>query len=166
MTETTDTSPNRWPGLNLAQPSGDVPPSASTIDREVRMYVEAREHYEVLKKQEEDAKAVYEEQKTRLWDLLEANGLKTVNHDLGRFTRGMNTRGYVKNEPELIAALEKHGLLSGARTQTWRQKLLNSLAKEGLDGDDVPGLYIDNQKRLTFTPRVRSAAEMDAETED
>lgn len=161
-----EVSPARWPQVDLAKPKEPQPPGTSVIDREIRLYVECREMYELLKKQMEDAKSVYEDQKDRLWDVLEANGLKTVNHDKGRFTRGMNTRGYVKNEKELEEALEKHGLLNGARTLMWRQKLLNSLAKEGLDGDDVPGLYIDNMKRLTYTPRVRPADEMEPETSD
>src|SRR3954447_22024788 len=131
----TETSPARWPQADLAKPGQSKPPGTSVIDREVKLYVETREQYEEAKTRMEAAEGVYKDQKERLWDILEANGLKTVNHDLGRFTRGMNTRGYVKNESELEAALEKHGLLKSARTQTWRQKVLNALAKEGLDGD-------------------------------
>lgn len=127
---------------------------ATRMNEELREYVRLRRHAEAVERQAKDAKRVADEQKERLWDFLEAAGVKTISHDLGRVTRTVRTVALVTDAEALTTSLEAAGVLDAFTKVDFRKAQLNEYAKESLEeGAPLPdGLDTLSIKQITFTP--------------
>jgi hypothetical protein len=126
---------------------------AGPLNREIMRYVHLRDEYEATEATAKRAKKVYEEQRDRLWDMLESAGVKTINHDVGRITRTNRVIGTIQDRAALTEWLEDHGMLEAFTRTDFRQQQLNGLAKEAIEtGDELPeGLDVLTTKTITFT---------------
>jgi hypothetical protein len=130
-------------------------PEAAAVDREIRLYVELRASYEDADEESKRRKKLYEEQEARLYDVLESAGIKTANHDLGRFTRRTTVRAKVEDDEALRIALDDMGLLDAFTKQAWRAAELNAWVKEMMeDFQEFPeGVNIWTQNKIAFTAK-------------
>lgn len=92
---------------------------------------------------------------SKVWDYLESDGAKTVNHEIGKFTRILQTRGTV-TAPEREAFMEwlrNEGMYEAATRVQLLPSVLNDLAKEVDRGEreDIPGLGVFFVKQIRFT---------------
>lgn len=91
-----------------------------------------------------------------VFDYLENDDLKSVNHDLGRFVRVIMVQGTVSKEERdrFLEWAEDNGQLEAVTVTQIRKAALNELAKAVDKGehDDVPGLGVFMTKQVRFTP--------------
>lgn len=126
---------------------------AEAFDDEIRAYVLARMKCESAEAIAKAAKEELKKQEIDLVDFLEAAGVKTANHDLGRFTRTNRTIASVKDKEALSLWIEEAGLRNTLLDTRVKQKELNEVVKERLEeGDDVPdGVEPLTIRSITFT---------------
>jgi hypothetical protein len=105
-------------------------------------------------------KELEKEQELKVFDYLESDGVKTVNHDLGRFTRVMVVQGQVaaSDKDAFMEWLRDQGLYEGMTRVQLLKSGLNELAKEMDRGerDEVPFLGAFTNKQVRFTPKSDS----------
>lgn len=126
---------------------------AGPLNREIMQYVNLRDEYEFADAAAKNAKRKYEEQRDRLWELLESAGVKTINHEVGRITRSNRVIGTVTDKTALAEWLSDHGMLEAFTRTDFRQQQLNGLAKEAIEtGEDLPeGLDVLTVKTISLT---------------
>lgn len=124
------------------------------IDQELRLYVNRRRHAEKMEDVAKAARKEADEQRDRLWEILEAAGIKTINHELGRMTRTVQQRAIVTDDDSLSHFLSEEGIYDAMTKRAWRQANLNELVKESLEqGTQLPeGLDALTVKGIRFTP--------------
>ena len=127
---------------------------SAKLDEELRTYVQKRLHAEELEDQADQARKLADEQRDRLWDIMEAAGVKTINHELGRMTRMVRQKAIVLDDESLAHYLNEEGILDAMTVQKWRQANLNALAKETIEsgGELPPGLDALAIKGIRYTP--------------
>lgn len=128
---------------------------AEQLDAELRQYVEQRRAYEEAEAHAKKLKAVSEEQKHRVWEMLEAAGVKTINHELGQITRMARLQVLVTDEEALGSWLADSGMLDAMTKRTFRQANLNDLVSERLeDGEELPpGTDTLTIRGIRYTPK-------------
>ena len=124
------------------------------LAHELREYVTLRRRAELA---EEEAKAYRQEadeQRDRLWDIMEAAGLKTLNHELGRMSRMVRQKAIVTDDETLAHFLAEEGIYDAMTKRAWRQANLNALASETIENGDQlpPGLDSIAIKGIRYTP--------------
>ncbi len=126
---------------------------ASRFDAEVRLYVELRDVADDAEAAAKRVRQQADEQRDRLFDLLESAGVKTITHDLGRITRTVRTKALVQDPDILSQWLENEGLQQAFTKTVFRQANLNELAKEQIEnGAELPpGLDSLAIRSITFT---------------
>lgn len=126
---------------------------AAGFDTQIRKYVTARIQKEAAEAKFSEAARIFKEAQDELYDFLEAAGTKTINHDLGRFTRTNRTIATVQ-DPELLAEwIDNHGLRNSLVATKIRQAELNAVVKELIaEGQDPPdGVEPLTLKGVTFS---------------
>lgn len=126
---------------------------AARFDAEMREYVRRRQDAEEAEAEARQAKQALEEQKERIWDLLESAGMKTVNHELGRVTRSAIIKASVHDGEALARELDDLGLLDAFTKREFRKAELNAYVKEQIEqGQELPtGLDTYVERRITYT---------------
>lgn len=109
------------------------------LDAELREYVTLRRWAEALESQAKEARQKADEQRDRLWDIMEAAGVKTINHELGRMTRMTQLRAIVTDDDSLSHFLSEEGIYDAMTRRAWRQANLNSFVQETIEeGKPLP----------------------------
>jgi hypothetical protein len=129
-----------------------APPS---LDNAVRDYAAKRVRYERLQAQADAAKAAMTEAQNNLWDLFEAEDVKTINHALGRFTRSAPMIAVIKDGEALMGELDMLGLRGTHTAIKFVQANINGLLRERVEnGEDPPsGTEPFVQHRMTWAGR-------------
>lgn len=123
------------------------------LDGEIREYVRLRREAEKAEAASKDARQRADDQRDRLWDLLDAAGVKTINHELGRVTRTARLQAIVQDRESLDRWLLDNGLYEAMTKRDYRKANLNGLAAELLDdGKQLPdGLDTLSIRGIRFT---------------
>lgn len=131
--------------------SSDV---SQKLDDELRTYVLKRRAAEELENEAAEARKEADEQRDRLWDIMEAAGVKTINHELGRMTRTVRQKAIVTDDESLSHYLTEEGIYDAMTKRAWRQANLNALASETIEeGEQLPpGLDAIAIKGIRYTP--------------
>lgn len=136
--------------------STDLMPS---LDNAIRDYVSKRLKYEREQAEAEASKAEMEAAKFYLFDLMEAEDMKTISHGLGRVTRSIATIALIQDGEAYMRWLDEHGLRGAMTKIAFKGRETNALLKEKMEeGEDVPdGLEPFMRRGLTYTrsPEVR-----------
>ena len=124
-----------------------------TLNEEIQKYVAIRNQREQLEEILKPIKAAEKEQAERLYNLLEAENTKTVNHDLGRFTRVEKVRGIVTDAEKARQYFSDHEMLDDMTKVEWKTAELNKFAKGILkEGQEFPeGVSFMEDHSITFT---------------
>lgn len=88
---------------------------------------------------------------------MEAQGIKTVTHDLGRITRTEKLKAAIVDTQALRTSLAEEGLLDEMLRTEWAKAKLNKLVKERLEsGEDIPeGMEPITERSITYTkPKI------------
>lgn len=116
-----------------------LPESLPATDNALRDYVSKRVRYERAQRLADVAKAEAEQAKESLWELMESERVKTVNHALGRFTMTMPTVAAIKDPEALMEELDMLGLRATHTAVKFVQRNINELLRERMDeGEDLP----------------------------
>jgi hypothetical protein len=128
---------------------------AEMLQSEIRSYVGLRGEAEELERLAKEARQRADEQKMRVWDMLESSGVKTINHELGRITRSVRHIAIVEDREALAQWLDDKGLSEAFTKVDFRQAQLNGLVKEVLEeGGEFPeGVDTLAIKTITYTPK-------------
>jgi hypothetical protein len=124
------------------------------LDAELRDYVTMRADAEEAEKHAKTMRQKADEQRDRLWEIMEAAGVKTINHELGRMTRTVQQRAIVVDDDSLSHFLSEEGIYDAMTKRAWRQANLNELVKEAIEaGSQLPaGLDAIAIKGIRYTP--------------
>ncbi len=130
---------------------------STQLDEELRLYVNLRRRAEDVEDQAKQARKRADEQRDRLWDIMEAAGVKTINHELGRMTRTVQQRAFVLDDDTLSHYLTDAGIYEAMTKRSWRQANLNELAREAIEsGEQLPdGLDAVAIKSIRYTPNKK-----------
>lgn len=126
------------------------------IDTEIRRYVESRSHAEDMEDRAKQARKEADDQRDRLWDIMEAAGIKTFTHEsLGRLTRMVRQKALVTDDDSLSAYLHEEGIFDAMTKRAWRAANLNALVGEMIENGDPlpPGLDSLAIKGIRYTPK-------------
>lgn len=128
---------------------------AARMNDEMRRYVLLRREAEEAERFAKDKKRESDEQRDRLWEFMEAAGLKTANHELGMITRIAQQKALINDKEALTAYLDDRGMYEAFTRTEFRQQQLNEFAKELIEeGEELPeGMDILTVRQLRFTPR-------------
>ena len=123
------------------------------LDHELREYVRLRFDAEYMEGEAKAARQKADEQRDRLWDIMEAAGLKTLKHELGSMTRIVQTKAIITDDDSLSHFLTEEGIYDAMTKRAWRQANLNELVREAIEnGDPLPeGLDALSLKQIRFT---------------
>lgn len=123
------------------------------LDDELRTYVERRRLAEEIEEKAKQARRAADEQRDRLWDIMEAAGVKTINHELGRMTRTVQQRAIVTDDDSLSHFLSEEGIYDAMTKRAWRQANLNELVRDAIEsGEQLPaGLDAIAIKGIRYT---------------
>jgi len=130
--------------------------AATRFDQEIRAYVDARKKAETAEKLAKKMKQLADEQRDRLFDLLESAGMKTVNHEeLGTVTRTVRVVATVDDREALMDWLSGQGLLNAMTRVEFHKAALNDLVKERIEEGEPPPDGADSLsiRGIRFTPR-------------
>lgn len=128
---------------------------ASRFDNEIRLYVQLRRNAEEVEDKAKKFRRQADEQRDRLFDLLESAGIKTISHEMGRITRTVRIKALIDDREALRTWLEDQGMLEAFTRQDFRQANLNELVKEKVEGgEELPsGTGTLAIKGITFTAK-------------
>ena len=123
------------------------------LDHELREYVRLRFDAEYMENEAKAARQKADEQRDRLWDIMEAAGLKTLKHELGSMTRIVQTKAIITDDDSLSHFLTEEGIYDAMTKRAWRQANLNELVREAIEnGEQLPaGLDALSLKQIRFT---------------
>lgn len=116
--------------------SGGMQDLSEKLDAELRGYVRLRDDAERMEGEAKAARQKADEQRDRLWDIMEAAGVKTINHELGRMTRMVQMRAIVTDDDSLSHFLSEEGIYEAMTKRAWRQGNLNELVRETIEGGE------------------------------
>jgi aspartate/methionine/tyrosine aminotransferase len=124
------------------------------LDNELRAYVEMRASAEEAEAVAKRFKQAAEDQRNRLWEILEAAGIKTINHELGRITRTARVKAVITDDDALMEWLDSNGMVEAMTKRAFRQQNLNGLATDMIEeGESLPqGLDTITIRGITYTP--------------
>jgi hypothetical protein len=123
------------------------------LDGELRRYVTLRRDAEAAEEVAKSRRKEADEQRDRLWDIMEAAGVKTINHELGRMTRMIQNRAIITDDDSLSHFLTDEGIYDAMTRRAWRQANLNSFVQETIEAGDPlpPGLESLAIKGIRYT---------------
>lgn len=123
------------------------------LDAEIKLYVQIRNNFQDVELVYKRLKNALEQQRDSLFNTMETQGFKTVNHDLGRFTRTEKLKCQVTDVKAARDALAEDGLLDEMTRTEWHKANLNRLVKDALEaGDELPaGLESITERGITYT---------------
>ena len=123
------------------------------LDHELRQYVTLRRRAEESEDLAKADRQAADEQRDRLWDIMEAAGLKTLKHELGSMTRIVQTKAIITDDDSLSHFLTEEGIYDAMTKRAWRQANLNELVREAIEnGEQLPaGLDALSLKQIRFT---------------
>jgi hypothetical protein len=126
---------------------------ARRLSGEIAEYVRRRDKADAEEAVAKHARQQADEQRDRLWELMEASGVKTINHDLGRLTRTARLQAIVTDEETLGSYLQEEGLFDAMTKRVYRRANLNGLAADLMEeGRALPeGLDTLSIKGITYT---------------
>lgn len=129
------------------------PGEQAALDVEIKLYVQFRNNFEDVERIYKKLKERVDNQRDRLFDVMESQGFKTVNHDLGRFTRTESMRCQVTDVLAARQNLAEEGILDEMTRTEWAQANLNRYVKERLEAGEQPpeGLDIVTDRKITYT---------------
>jgi hypothetical protein len=128
---------------------------AVRLDGELREYVTLRRRAELAEEEAKGYRKQADEQRDRLWEIMEAAGVKTINHELGRMTRTAQNRAIVTDDDSLSHFLSEQGIYDAMTRRAWRQANLNELVNEMIEGGDPLPAGLDSLtiKGIRYTPK-------------
>lgn len=134
-------------------PSSLTDGEAASLDLEIKLYVQLRNNREAVDKVLKALKQREEDQRNRLIDVMEAQNIKTVNHDLGRVTRVEKLKAAIVDTKALRESLAEEGLLQEMLRTEWAKANLNRLVKERLETGEQPptGVEAVTERSITLT---------------
>jgi len=123
------------------------------LDHELRQYVTLRRRAEESEDLAKADRQAADEQRDRLWDIMEAAGLKTLKHELGSMTRIVQTKAIITDDDSLSHFLTEEGIYDAMTKRAWRQANLNELVREAIEaGEPLPdGLDALSIKQIRYT---------------
>lgn len=128
---------------------------AEKLDDELRSYVMLRRLAEDQEARAKEARRVADDQRDRLWEIMESAGVKTINHELGRMTRTVQQRAIVTDDDSLSHFLSDEGIYDAMTKKAWRQANLNQLVGEIIESGEQlpPGLDALTIKQIRYTAK-------------
>ena len=126
---------------------------SAKMDAELRQYVAMRQDAEEAEGRAKELRQIADEQRDRLWDIMEAAGIKTINHELGAMTRMTQLRAIVTDDDSLAHFLAEEGIYDAMTKKAWRQANLNAFVREAIEQGETlpPGLDTLAVKAIRYT---------------
>lgn len=130
--------------------NSQAPPSKTEL---VRTYVDLYFQVEERESELSELKRRKAEAMEVLFDAMETDEEKTINHAVGRLTRVMTHKATVTDEGALFDALEAQGKLQTHTKRVIRQAVCNAYVKDVETGKEepLPGLEPIIIKSIRFT---------------
>lgn len=151
----------------LSQLAGGDPGALKQLGTEIEEYAKLRAQRDELAAATKTANKRLEAQTLRVYDFLEAAGLKSANHRLGRVTRKITPYAKVVSDQALREDLDNRGILSRFRISGWRKGELNKLVKElRKAGEELTGVTVWDKRGITWTPTKGAVKAQEVEQED
>ena len=125
----------------------------ATLDAEIRRFVALRDRHKILSDLASTAKDELDDQKDRLFLMMEDQGIKTVNHDLGRITRTETVSGIVSDAKAAREYFAEASQLDEMTRTEWHKANLNRFVKTLIEsGEELPpGVGSMTKTNITFT---------------